>query len=187
MPPAGLAAFPPWRRDPPTAPARLAELGYRLRPARDEDLPRLAELYADSRADELAVMPWPEAAKRSFLAQQFALQHSHYLQHYADADFLVIQHGGEVQGRYYLQRAAPDHLVVDISLFAAHRGRGLGQALLAASQHEAGALGRGMALHVYRGNPRAQALYERLGFVVCDSTDTHHRMHWSGEPVPAVS
>lgn len=173
----GLAAFPAAGAPPATPPA-LAALGLRLRAATTDDLPALRRLYADTRAEELAAAPWPDVLRQSFLDQQFRLQHQHYVVHYAAADFLVIEGGGELVGRYYLLRTAPEHLVVDISLFAAWRGRGLGAALLQASRQEAAGLGRGLGLSVDRGNVRARDLYLRLGFVPEGGTDTHERLVW---------
>ena len=49
------------------------------------------------RADELARVAWPDSVKRAFLADQFALQHRHYLAHYADAWFLAIEQAGETR------------------------------------------------------------------------------------------
>ena len=174
-----LSSFPPERTDRMTTPALFTERGFFLRAAHDGDLPWLRDLYATTRAEEMAPVPWPEIAKRSFLDQQFGLQHQHYLKHFGDADFLAIEHSerGTV-GRYYLQRAAPDHLIVDISLFPALRGSGVGTALIRQSQQEAAALGRGMQLHVQPPNVGAHRLYERLGFVVQGTEGTHRLMRW---------
>lgn len=176
----GLPCFPSRPGPGPTTPAALHERGFRLRPAVDADLPRLAELYADTRADELAPLPWPPEFKRDFLAQQFQFQHRHYLGEHPDADFLVIEREGVIEGRYYLFRDAPDHRIIDISLMSGHRGSGIGRALIEASQSEAQALGRGLALEVLVTNIRARALYDRLGFRLEASTDTHHFMRWPG-------
>lgn len=178
------ASFPRERADRMTTPALLIERGFSLRATHDGDLPWLRDLYASTRAEEMAPVPWPEIAKRSFLDQQFALQHRHYLAHYADTDFLAIEHAerGPV-GRYYLQRTAPEHLLVDISLFPALRGSGVGTALIRQSQQDAAALGRGMRLHVQESNPGARRLYERLGFVAEGSEGTHRPMRWSPPPL----
>ncbi|HBD18713.1 MAG TPA: GNAT family N-acetyltransferase [Arenimonas sp.] len=170
----------PAGRSRPEPPAVLAARGLALRHAVDADLPALMRLYADTRADELAAMPWPEAARQAFLAQQFALQHQHYLSHYGGADFLVVVQGDALVGRYYLWRAEREDLVVDISLLAGWRGQGIGGALLASSQGSAAAQGRGLWLHVLRWNQAAQRLYARLGFEAEEvgSTDTHLLMRW---------
>lgn len=177
-----MSALPPFpARGQPAAgtPADLQARGFRLRFAGEADLPALVALYADTRAAEMAAVPWPAMVKQSFMEQQFGLQHRHYVQHYADADFMVLEREGRVWGRYYLRRAAPEHLVVDISLWADCRGQGLGTALIRASQAEAAALGRGLGLHVVRDNDGARRLYERLGFEACDGgSATHQRMRW---------
>ncbi len=183
----GLPSFPAWQGPAPETPALLRERGFFLRPARDADLPGLRALYADTRAEEMAGVFWPPMAKRSFLDGQFDLQHRHYLQHYPTADFMVIERQGGVQGRYYLQRSAPEHLIVDICFLAGHRSQGLGRALIVASQQQARALGHGMVLHVLRLNPRARRLYETLGFEPDGSTDSHDRMRWPGRHDPSSS
>jgi ribosomal protein S18 acetylase RimI-like enzyme len=175
----GLPPFPARGQSAVETPAYLQGRGFVLRTAHHGDLPALLALYADTRAAEMARVAWPAVAKQGFLAQQFELQHRHYVLHYADADFMVIERDGRLCGRYYLRRTAPEHLVVDISLLADCRGQGLGAALIRATQAEAQALGRGVGLHVVRDNAGARRLYERLGFQACDGgSDTHQRMRW---------
>lgn len=154
--------------------------GISLRALEDTDLPWLRDLYAGSRAEEMASVPWPDSAKRSFLDQQFALQHHHYMAHFRDSDFLAIEHvdGGPI-GRYYLQRKSPEHLIVDICLFAESRGRGIGSLLIRQSQRDCAELGLGMCLRVQESNPAARRLYERLGFVTEENVGTHRLMRWS--------
>lgn len=180
--PEALPPFPANRRAVP-APAPLTGRGFRLRHATATDLPWLSHLYATTRAQEMGPLAWPDAAKQAFLEQQFALQHRHYLGHYGDADFLILEDARGPAGRYYLRRAAPEHLIVDISLLPERRNQGIGAALIAASQAQAGAAGCGMRLHVAADNAGARRLYERLGFAVIASEGAYHRMQW---PAPAA-
>ena len=174
------ARFPPERPGRTTAPALLAERGFSLRWLRDADLPWLRDLYATTRAEEMASVPWPDAAKRAFLDGQFDLQHRHYIAHYGDADFLAVERDGQGPvGRYYLWRTAPEHVLVDISLSPALRGAGLGGALIGQSQREAATFGRGMRLHVLETNPGARRLYERLGFIAEGGDGGHLSMRGS--------
>lgn len=159
-------------------PAALHARGIDLRPARAEDLDWLRVLYASTRSAELAAVPWPEPAKRTFLEQQFALQHAHYLRHFADADFLIVEDRRGRLGRLYLDRSADPHVLVDISLLPDCRGKGLGTALIAHAQALAGAAGRALTLHVLHANPAAQRLYARLGFVAAEPGQTHLAMRW---------
>ena len=159
-------------------PALLKERGFSLRYATAGDMPELRALYADTRSEEMKGVPWSALAKQQFLDQQFDLQHRHYLEHYAEAEFMVIEYRNTLQGRYYLLRTAPDHLIVDICLMAEKRGLGIGRALLLDSMQEACALGRGMHLHVLKYNIRARRLYEALGFIICADSDMYHQMRW---------
>lgn len=176
-----LTSFPAGRDDRLAVPALLGERGYALRPLCDDDLPWLRELYASTRAEELAPVPWPEAAKRAFLDSQFALQHQHYQAHYSDSDFLAIERGGVPVGRYYLQRGTSDHLIIDVCLFPGERGRGVAAALIGHSQGEAAALGCGMTLHVQADNVAAQRLYRRAGFALIHDQGSHLLLRWAAD------
>lgn len=137
--------------------------GHGLRERRADDLPFLRELYAQTREDELRRVPWPERQKREFLDDQFSKQHAHYLAHYPSARWWVLACGDEPVGRLYVEQTARDLRVMDVSLLAAHRGRGLGGALMRALMRHAAAAGLPVTLHVEPFNP-ALRLYQRLGF-----------------------
>lgn len=166
-------------------PALLTERGFHLRPARKDDLPFLRALYASTRKEELAVVPWSDAMRSAFIAQQFALQHRHYLMHYRDADFLVIEHGSSPVGRFYLHPGADDLLVIDISLLPEFRGAGIGSALLRHAQGYAQEHSLGVQLHVMHSNLAARRLYLRLGFTEAADEGSHLLMRWPAAP-PAV-
>lgn len=174
-----LTPFPAARHDSPATPTPLLRRGFSLRALHNADLAWLRDLYASTRQAEMVALPWDAASKRAFLDQQFLAQHEHYLTHFADADFLAVEHAqhGPV-GRYYLQRQAPMHLIVDICLLPAVRGQGVGQALIGHSQLCAAAQGCGMRLHVLDTNVAAKRLYARLGFVTSLAEGHHQAMHW---------
>lgn len=176
-----LPAPPEGRGDGFDLPASLIERGIGLRPAVDADIGWLRALYRQLRAHEFAPMGWPPQALAAFLDQQFAMQHLHYVRYYERADFLVVEREGAPIGRIYLQRAAPEHLLVDISLDARAHGSGIGGGLVRWAQHEAHARGRGMRLHVEHGNHGARRLYERLGFVLTENLPTHAAMRWESD------
>ncbi|MBT2747290.1 MULTISPECIES: GNAT family N-acetyltransferase [unclassified Lysobacter] len=174
-------AFPDARGDDFELPASLSGRGIGLRSARAHDIDWLRALYRAQRADEFAPMGWPPQALQAFLDQQFTMQHLHYVRYYERADFMVVERESTAVGRIYLQRTAPEHLLVDISLDESARGSGIGAALIVWAQDEARALGRGMRLHVEHGNHGARRLYERLGFVVVDAMPTHALMRWESD------
>lgn len=136
-----------------------------LRPTRETDLQRLFEVYASTRAEELAPVPWSDEQKHAFLAQQFTAQHEWWQQQYQGADFLGIEVGGELVGRLYLFRSEGEMRIVDIALLPAWRGRGIGSRLLTEVLTEADRAGLAVTIHVEKNNP-ARALYQRLGFEI---------------------
>lgn len=174
-------AFPDARDGDFELPASLIGRGIGLRAAQTQDIDWLIGLYRRLRAPEFAPMGWPPQAMHAFLDQQFTMQHLHYVRYYDRADFLMVERDGQPVGRLYLQRTAPEHLLVDISLDASAHGEGIGGALIAWAQDEARALGRGMRLHVEHGNHGARRLYERLGFSLVESMPTHALMRWEYE------
>jgi len=159
--------------------SRAAQAGLTFRPISDHDLPFLAGLYASTRTEELAVVPWSEAQKGAFLQSQFEAQHAHYQTHYHGADFLVIEQRGEAIGRLYLARWRGEHRIVDIALMPEHRRKGLGEALLRDLLDEAAAAGKAVTIHVEKFNP-AMSLYRRLGFVPAGEQGAYDLMRWEG-------
>src|SRR3954452_19065464 len=94
---------------------RAAQAGLTFRHISDADLPFLARVYASTRIEELAVVPWSEAQKAAFLDMQFRAQHADYQKNYPDADWLVTMRGGEDVGRLYIERCRTEHRVIDIA------------------------------------------------------------------------
>lgn len=156
--------------------------GLSLRWITDVDLPFLADLYASTRRDELAQTPWSEEERTKFLSWQFEAQHKHYLEHYPDCEFLVVEKAAgaamEPIGRLYLDRWAEEIRLVDIALLPAHRGGGHGGAILEGILAEGAKSGLPVSIHVESENP-ALRLYERLGFEHVDTNGVYHLMRWS--------
>lgn len=148
-------------RGPVAAPAAVGPVG--LRPAGPGDRELLFRVYASTRAEELAPVPWPEEAKEAFLRQQFDAQDAWWKTHYASATFDVIVAGGRDVGRLYVLRMPSETRIVDVALLPDARGAGIGTALLEQLFAEADARGVPVTIHVERMNP-ALRLYERLGF-----------------------
>ena len=152
--------------------------GLQLRPIEEADFPFLRDLYASVRAAELAPVPWPEAAKRSFLDEQFVLQHAHYAKVYVGADFLLIEKDGVAIGRVYIYRTPAEIRLMDIALVDSERRQGIGTLLLRELMAEASATNRELTLHVEPDNP-AQRLYERLGFRLIERRGVYDFLGWT--------
>jgi ribosomal protein S18 acetylase RimI-like enzyme len=93
----------------------------------------------------------------------------------------VIERAGEALGRLYLARWKSEHRIVDIALLPAHRGSGLGTALLTDLLDEAAAVGKAVSIHVEKFNP-AMSLYRRLGFVAAGEEGAYDLMRWEVGP-----
>lgn len=160
--------------------AAAAGLGISYRPIADEDLPFLAELYASTRAEEVAASGWPVELQHQFLAQQFEAQHRHYMAHYPDAEWLVIEQGRTPVGRLYIEEWPSQFRLIDIALVPAARGHGAGSAILRDVMAQADAAGKKLSIHVEKNNP-AMALYRRLGFATAEDKGVYDLLVWRGD------
>jgi hypothetical protein len=70
-----------------------------LQPVCAEDEAFLFELYASTRADEMALVGWDKAQQESFLRMQFNAQRSSYASQFPTADYRIIVHDGRMAGR----------------------------------------------------------------------------------------
>jgi ribosomal protein S18 acetylase RimI-like enzyme len=149
-----------------------------LRPATEADRPFLVDLYASTRADELALVDWDDDTKRAFVEHQFSAQDAHYREHYDGATFDVVEADGRPAGRLYVHRGQEDIRIMDIAVTPEFRGRGIGTALLEQLMAEAESSGRSLSIHVEMDNP-ARVLYERLGFVPEGTHGVYVLMRWA--------
>jgi ribosomal protein S18 acetylase RimI-like enzyme len=153
----------------------------RLRRASPEDLPFLSRLYASTREEELAPVPWSAAQKAAFLQWQFDAQHAYYTANYPEARFDVILLQDAPVGRLYVARWKDEIRIIDISLLPAYRRRGLGSALLRTLLAEGARSDRPVTIHVERENP-ALRLYEKLGFRRAEDRGVYWFLRWTPEP-----
>jgi ribosomal protein S18 acetylase RimI-like enzyme len=148
-----------------------------FRPATDADRSFLYEVYASTRQEEMAQVPWDAASVQAFLTMQFEAQHQHYHTYYAAADYLIIMIDDQPAGRLYVDRRPHELHVLDIALLPAYRNAGIGTALLQDLMVEAGATGRPMRLYVEPFN-QALRLYQRLGFTKIGEEGLYLFMQW---------
>ncbi|MCW2845904.1 MAG: hypothetical protein JWN22_3820, partial [Nocardioides sp.] len=74
---------------------------------------------------------------------------------------------------------APDHReLAGIQILPAHQGHGLGTHLIEQFLVETRDDGLPARVSVERDNPRARALYERLGFVEVGGSETETQLEW---------
>jgi len=166
-------------------PATLLSQGFRLRPETDDDTVFLLQLFATTRANELAMTQWTDDQKWTFVSQQFELQRLHYRTYYSDTAFDIIEHDGVPAGRLYLQEVG-QFRIIDIILTPEWRGKGVGTAILRALMETARARGKDIDIFVEKFNP-ALDWYRRLGFKEFDDTDVYLEMRWSADTADATA
>ena len=155
-----------------------------LRPATEQDLEFLYDVYASSRATELAVVPWDETQKTAFLRMQFNAQHTYYHQHFTQAHYDLVELDGEPVGRLYVDVRPDEIRIIDIALLDDCRGRGIGSQLLYNVLARGQALGVPVRIHVEKNNP-ALHLYHRLRFRVIEDQGVYYFMEWQPQPPTA--
>lgn len=155
----------------------LFDQAIALRPITPVDQPFLYTLYASTRTDELALLPWSEAQKSAFLQMQFAAQTAFYQQSFAQATFSIVCLADEPIGRFYVARQVEDIHLIDITLLPAYRNQGIGAHLLCNLLAEGTLRQTPVRLQVAVGNP-AQRLYSRLGFAPHETTGVYLTMVW---------
>lgn len=141
----------------------MAYPGVTFRPFGPEDMEFLFQVYASTRMDEMAIVPWDDNQKADFLNMQFNAQHTYYQEHYKGAAFDLILLDGEPIGRLYLTQWEDEMRVIDIAILPEYRNRGIGRAIYDDIMAEAKAAGKTVSIHVEQNNP-ARRLYDRLGF-----------------------
>jgi len=155
-----------------------------LRPVQ-EDRDFLSQVYASTRAEEMALVDWSDDQKTAFLQMQFDAQTKHYRTHYRTAQYYVVEVDGVSSGRLIRERTPSQLLMMDIALLPAYRNRGVGSAIIRELMDEAARDSLPLVLHVEFFNP-VMRLYTRLGFVKTREINAvYHEMAWTPERVGA--
>ena len=153
----------------------MSSASVTFRPITPDDMPFLYRVYASTRTEELAPLPWTPEQVTAFLTMQFNAQHNYYQQQFPKALYLIILQGEQAIGRLYREWRDKDLHVLDISLLPEYRGKGIGSAILKDLIVEATTAGCGVSIYVEFNNP-ALRLYERLGFRQISSEGVYHFM-----------
>ena len=151
-----------------------------LRPVTPEDEPFLYEVYATTRAEELAQVPWNEAQREAFLKMQFNAQQTHYRTYYPVSTHDIILLGTQPVGRLYVAREDDAIRILDITILPEHRNKGIGTPLIKSLMDEAAQAGKPLSIYVENYNP-SYRLFERLGFSQIGGDGINCLMEWRAE------
>lgn len=150
-----------------------------MRPVAPADEGFLLQVYASTRSEELAHVPWTDEQRAAFVKMQFDAQQHHYRSNFPTALHHVIEQEGRPVGRLYVLRADDFIRILDITLVPERRNAGLGTPLLADLMDEAAETRRPLRIYVESFNPSLR-LFERLGFrKVQEHNDVHFLMEWN--------
>lgn len=148
-----------------------------LRPECADDEAFLLELYASTRAEELAFANWDATTRTMFIKMQFNAMRHGYASRFPHAQFSIILKHENPVGRIVINRTSDEIRLVDLALMPLYRRQGIGSKLLQSLLVEANQLGKPVRLQVLKTNPAAR-LYARLGFVPVGEDDFYRQMEW---------
>ena len=147
-----------------------------LRPVVAADEPLLLEIFASTRAEEMAMVPWTREQQEAFVQMQFAAQQEHYRKLHPDATHDIIMLNGRPVGRLYVARPKDRIEIMDITVLPQERNAGVGSSLIKTLMEEATSL-RPLRIYVESFNPSLR-LFERLGFRAVEEEGVHLIMEW---------
>jgi ribosomal protein S18 acetylase RimI-like enzyme len=149
-----------------------------LRPVQESDEGFLLSVYASTRADELAVVPWGPEQKAAFVKMQFSAQARHYSAEHPGANHDIIYLDAAPVGRLYLDRNADAFHILDVTLLPQFRNVGIGTVLLRRIIDEAGKNTKPVTIYVETFN-RALSLFGKLGFHTVAEEGFCRLLQWS--------
>ncbi|MCP4641545.1 MAG: GNAT family N-acetyltransferase [bacterium] len=111
------------------------------------------------------VWGWDEAEQRRLQARRFDAQ-----------DVRVVECEGEDVGIVALVVSSECVTLNQLYVLPGRQGEGIGRRCMAMVMEQARCHSKPVRLRVMKVNPRARALYQRLGFTTTGETDTHYEM-----------
>jgi ribosomal protein S18 acetylase RimI-like enzyme len=111
------------------------------------------------------------------------VQRAYFDERFDPARREIVQVGGIDVGELIMDERPGEIYLARIALLPAWQDRGIGTSIVVSLLERAAASGRTVVLEVLHANPRAAALYERLGFERTGESTTHVLMR--AEPPPA--
>jgi len=151
-----------------------------LRDATAEDEGFLRQVYACTRAEEMALVPWTDEQREAFLRFQFDAQDSYYRSQFPEAAYQIILKDGAPVGRLYVYRNSTDMRILDITILPEHRAAGVGTSLIRGLQAEAEESNQPLNIWVENFN-RSQSLFKRLGFLIVQEEGYNNLLEYRAE------
>src|SRR5688500_15858990 len=141
-----------------------------LRDSDASDAEFLAELYRESRMDELTAMGLSDQQIVPFIAMQYNARCQVYAAKYPEARDSILLMDGDRVGRLLIAESNEEIRLVDIALMRGFQGQGIGTIIVKRLLESAAEVRKPVRLQVAMLNP-AIRLYERLGLVTIGEVD----------------
>lgn len=162
---------------------QIREASISLRSATVEDEKFLLDLYAQSRAEELARSGMDPLQREVFVQMQFQIRRAAYSATYPMArNEIICGDKGAALGRVITDRTAKELCLVDLAITTEMQGQGIGTKVIQELQHECLTHGWKMRLQVLKGSS-AERLYKRLGFSIKSEDSLRRQMVWDGTKI----
>ena len=142
-----------------------------LRPEKPDDECFLRLLIADTVTAELGAAAWPEPMRGHLVGIQCTARRQAVRSHFPDGRSWIVLVAEEPAGWLYTADLPDEVRVAEIMLAAAHRGRGVGTAVLRQVIRDAD---KPVRLWVNLSNVKALRFYERLGFQRIGGDEVQH-------------
>jgi ribosomal protein S18 acetylase RimI-like enzyme len=150
--------------------------GVTLRRVTAGDEEFVYQVYASTRAEELAPLKWSAEQQDSFLRMQFTLRQRDYGARFDAAGHQIVLRGDRPVGIIWVSRDGREIRLADLALLPAQRGSGIGTILVRELIKESDRTGKPVRLMVLQVNRGALRLYERLGFKVVGTSGFYFEM-----------
>ena len=156
-----------------------------LRPVSEADNALLLEIYATTRAEEMALVPWTVEQQRAFVEMQFTAQQAEYRKLHPSARHDIIMANGRPVGRLYVARAKDGIEILDVTLLPPERNAGVGSYLIRQLMDEAASKGTPLRIYIESFNPSLR-LFERLGFKPGERQGIYILLEWRSEATKSL-
>ena len=162
-----------------------------LRPVTDEDTPFLYELFCEVHKSDYETLSLPADQLATILEMQFQAQRSDYSFRHPEAIHEIIEFQGAAAGQWMWAEGSDHVTFIDISMSMKFRNQGIASQTAKKLLRYSALKGLPVIGHVARNNPKAIALWRRLGFQTVGSNQTHLAIEFKSEhpsdPAPPES
>ena len=146
-----------------------------IRCAIPEDDEFLFRVYAETRAEEFAVLGWESAQLDAFLKTQFTMRRLSYSIQSPGAETFIAEADGRPAATFITHRRDRAIELVDIAVSSDMRKHGIATEIIELLMAER----LPIELNVEVMNEFAIALYGKLGFRETESGDVYKKMRWT--------